>query len=109
MTKYNDLLVFVSDNSQIKYKDNNVNIEDNYKELTRESHLNNEDIFIFDDITIVTKDNKTIIIITKNKNRIISSNSSKRTDHLKTDVTPLVLRPRFAPLVPAKMSCLANW
>lgn len=61
MTKYNDLLVFVSDNSQIKYKDNNVNIEGNYKELTRESHLNNEDIFIFDDITIVTKDNKTII------------------------------------------------
>lgn len=61
MTKYNDLLVFVSDNSQIKYKDNNVIIEDNYKELTRESYLNNEDIFIFDDITIVTKDNKTII------------------------------------------------
>lgn len=60
-TKYNNVLVFVSDNSQIKYKDNNVNIEDNYKELTRESHLNNEDIFIFDDITIVTKDNKTII------------------------------------------------
>ena len=66
MTKYNDLLVFVSDNSQIKYKDNNVNIEDNYKELTRESHLNNEDIFIFDDITIVTKDNKTIITNTSN-------------------------------------------
>lgn len=65
-TKYNDLLVFVSDNSQIKYKDNNVNIEDNYKELTRESHLNNEDIFIFDDITIVTKDNKTIITNTSN-------------------------------------------
>ena len=63
MTKYNDLLVFVSDNSQIKYKDNNVNIEGNHKELTRESHLNNEDIFIFDDITIVTKDNKTIITI----------------------------------------------
>ena len=66
MTKYNDLLVFVSDNSQIKYKDNNVNIEGNYKELTRESHLNNEDIFIFDDITIVTKDNKTIITNTSN-------------------------------------------
>lgn len=66
MTKYNDLLVFVSDNSQIKYKDNNVNIEDNYKELTRESHLNNEDIFIFDNITIVTKDNKTIITNTSN-------------------------------------------
>ena len=66
MTKYNDLLVFVSDNSQIKYKDNNVNIEDNYKELTRESYLNNEDIFIFDDITIVTKDNKTIITNTSN-------------------------------------------
>ena len=66
MTKYNDLLVFVSDNSQIKYKDNNVNIEGNHKELTRESHLNNEDIFIFDDITIVTKDNKTIITNTSN-------------------------------------------
>ena len=66
MTKYNDLLVFVSDNSQIKYKDNNVIIEDNYKELTRESYLNNEDIFIFDDITIVTKDNKTIITNTSN-------------------------------------------
>ena len=66
MTKYNDLLVFVSDNSQIKYNDNNVNIEGNYKELTRESHLNNEDIFIFDDITIVTKDNKTIITNTSN-------------------------------------------
>lgn len=65
-TKYNDLLMFVSDNSQIKYKDNNVIIEDNYKELTRESHLNNEDIFIFDDITIVTKDNKTIITNTSN-------------------------------------------
>lgn len=60
-TKYNNVLVFVADNSQIKYKDNNVIIEDNYKELTRESYLNNEDIFIFDDITIVTKDNKTII------------------------------------------------
>ena len=66
MTKYNDLLVFVADNSQIKYKDNNVIIEDNYKELTRESYLNNEDIFIFDDITIVTKDNKTIITNTSN-------------------------------------------
>lgn len=61
MTKYNNVLVFVADNSQIKYKDNNVIIEGDYKELTRESHLNNEDIFIFDDITIVTKDNKTII------------------------------------------------
>lgn len=60
-TKYNNVLVFVADNSQIKYKDNNVIIEGDYKELTRESHLNNEDIFIFDDITIVTKDNKTII------------------------------------------------
>ena len=65
-TKYNNVLVFVADNSQIKYKDNNVIIEDNYKELTRESYLNNEDIFIFDDITIVTKDNKTIITNTSN-------------------------------------------
>lgn len=65
-TKYNNVLVFVADNSQIKYKDNNVIIEGDYKELTRESHLNNEDIFIFDDITIVTKDNKTIITNTSN-------------------------------------------